>query len=143
MLAQVGFGVLLVMVTTCVHAAGTAAGLAVLRRSHASSWGLRSKRWAVLLVASFVTLMFLAAVVEVGVWAAFYLGAGAIAGLESALYFSAVTFTTLGYGDITLSPDWRLLASFEAMNGIILFGWTTALVVMLVQRVAEDFRQPE
>jgi hypothetical protein len=43
-----------------------------------------------------------------------------------------VTFTTLGYGDITLTESWRLLAAFEAANGSIMFGWTTALVVALL-----------
>jgi len=46
------------------------------------------------------------------------------------------TFTTLGYGDLTPNESWRLLASFEAANGIIIFGWTTALIVAFVHRVA-------
>ena len=45
-----------------------------------------------------------------------------------------VTFTTLGYGDIVLPDRWRLLSSFEAANGIIMFGWTTAVVMYVVQR---------
>jgi len=64
--------------------------------------------------------------------------ADAIEQLETALYFSMVTFTTLGYGDVTMSPDWRLLASFEAANGIIMFGWTTALIAAVIQRLATD-----
>jgi Ion channel len=43
------------------------------------------------------------------------------------------TFTTLGYGDITLDKDWRLLSSFEAANGLLMFGWSTALVFTAVQ----------
>jgi hypothetical protein len=46
-----------------------------------------------------------------------------------------VTFTTLGYGDVTLGESWRLLGSFEAANGTIMFGWTTALIVAVVHRV--------
>ena len=46
-----------------------------------------------------------------------------------------VTFTTLGYGEIVLDEQWPLLASFEAANGIIMFGWTTAIVIAAVQRV--------
>jgi hypothetical protein len=46
-----------------------------------------------------------------------------------------VTFTTLGYGDVTLGPDWRMLAAFEAANGLIMFGWTTALVIAYMQRI--------
>lgn len=55
--------------------------------------------------------------------------------LEEALYFSTVTLTTLGYGDITLDEQWRLFASLEAANGIILFGWSTALIFAVVQRI--------
>ena len=80
-------------------------------------------------------LLFLAALIEIGFWAMAYLWLGALTGIEPALYFSAVTFTTLGYGDVVLDSSWRLLASFEAVNGIIMFGWSTALIVGLVQRV--------
>ena len=52
-----------------------------------------------------------------------------------ALYFSLVTFTTLGYGDITLNSDWNLLSGFEAINGIMLIGWTTALMFSLLQHI--------
>jgi hypothetical protein len=51
-----------------------------------------------------------------------------------------VTFTTLGYGDVVVEGSWRLLASFQAANGIILFGWTTALLVAVIRamHVARD-----
>jgi hypothetical protein len=54
-----------------------------------------------------------------------------------------VTFTTLGYGDIVLDERWRLLASFEAATGIIMFGWTTAIVLAAVQSTyfGKKFRQ--
>jgi len=80
--------------------------------------------------------MFFAALLEVSIWAAVYLLVGAMPALEPALYFSTVTFTTLGYGDLTLSESWRLLGSFEAANGIILIGWTTALIFAFVHRMA-------
>ncbi len=55
--------------------------------------------------------------------------------LEAAVYFSAVTFTTLGYGDITLSSEqWRLLTGIEALNGVLLLGWSTALLYAVVHR---------
>ena len=72
---------------------------------------------------------------EIAVWAGVYLLVGAVEKLEAALYFSLVTFTTLGYGDVLLDERWRLMAAFEAANGIIIFGMTTALVVAVVQRV--------
>ena len=55
--------------------------------------------------------------------------------MESALYFSTVTFTALGYGDNTILPRWRLLSSFEAANGVILFGVSTAFVFAVIQRM--------
>jgi hypothetical protein len=47
---------------------------------------------------------------------------------EEATYFSAITFATIGYGDITLSGKWRLASAIEGVNGILLFGWTTAFL---------------
>jgi voltage-gated potassium channel Kch len=49
--------------------------------------------------------------------------------------FDLETFTTLGYGDITLPEQWRMLGAFEAATGVIMFGWTTALIVAVVQRM--------
>ena len=78
------------------------------------------------LVSIMVLIMFLATIFESFLWAISYMALGAIENLESSIYFSLVTYTTLGYGDITLAEDWRLIASFEAANGIIIFGWSTA-----------------
>ena len=89
-----------------------------------------------LLVAVVVLLLCYATLMESAIWARFYVFVGAIPTLEEALYFSTVTFTTLGYGDVTVGNDWRLLAAIQAANGIIIFGWTTALVVALLQHVA-------
>jgi hypothetical protein len=49
-----------------------------------------------------------------------------------------VTFTTPGYGDVVLSGDWRTLASIQAANGVIIFGWTTALIFYLIQKPYKD-----
>ncbi|OUR94349.1 hypothetical protein A9Q87_01520 [Flavobacteriales bacterium 34_180_T64] len=51
------------------------------------------------------------------------------------VYFSMVTFTTLGYGDISLSSNWRLLSGLEAINGIMLIGWSTAMMFSLIQNI--------
>jgi len=54
---------------------------------------------------------------------------------SEAVYFSLVTFTTLGYGDISLSSNWRLLSGLEAINGIMLIGWSTAMMFALIQSI--------
>lgn len=125
-------GSLLILLTTCAHAVGTVVAIRGLK------WGHRlehSYTGRVLLISALVVGMFLVSLLEALLWAYAYLRVGAIADVEIALYFSLVTFTTLGYGDITLGADWRMLAAFEAANGIIMFGWTTALVVAYVQRL--------
>jgi len=85
-----------------------------------------------------VLVMFFASLLEAGIWAAVYRAVGAIPDLETALYFSTVTFTMLGYGDVTLDASWRLLASIQAANGTIMFGWTTAIVMAVIHRMATE-----
>jgi len=86
-------------------------------------------------IGAVVILMFFASLLEVVLWAATYLALDALHDFETALYFSMVTFTTLGYGDVVLEDRWRLLSSFEAVNGIIMFGWTTAVVLYAFQQL--------
>jgi hypothetical protein len=135
------WGSILVFATTVVHAGCTGAALRGLNVLHPEAWRWRPRFTATILVSTLVLLMFLASVLESLFWAGAYLKVGAIEGLEQALYFSIVTYTTLGYGDITLNQDWRLLASFEAANGIIMFGWTTALIVAFLQRLSSSLKE--
>lgn len=136
MLTQVAIGSLLWVVTAVVHGFATIGALAVLRRTHAASSGLHTPRSKITLLAALMLMMFFAALAEVNIWAATYLYVGAVQALEPALYFSTVTYTTLGYGDITLDDRWRLLSAFQAANGTVMFGWTTALIYAFVQRIA-------
>jgi hypothetical protein len=134
MLVNIGIGALLFLVTTGIHAGGM---LLALRRFEGYEGRLSgySNRQKTHLIGRVILLMFMVAVVEVGVWAGTYLLIGAIQEAESAFYFSTVTFTTLGYGDIVLSGQWRILSAFEAANGIIMFGWSTAVIYAAVQRI--------
>ena len=71
---------------------------------------------------------------EIILWAWVYRHVGAIHGLKESLYFSGITFTTVGYGDITLMKCWRLLSVGEAINGVLMAGWSTAQLIFIVQR---------
>ncbi len=137
-LLNIALGCALMIVTTVIHSACTVATLQVLKVTHAGRWGPATHLTRATLIASVVLMMFGAAMVESATWAATYVAVGAISGFEPALYFSTVTFTTLGYGDLVLPDGWRLLASFQAANGIIMFGWTTALIVAVAHYVHSE-----
>lgn len=68
-------------------------------------------------------------IAEALAWAVVYVELGEFSDLSHALYFSIVTSTTLGYGDVVLSEQWQLLSTFEAIGGLILFGTTTAFLL--------------
>jgi len=73
--------------------------------------------------------------VEIWSYALVYIAVGALKGFEPALYFSTVSFTTLGFGDIVLDPAWRILSAIEGANGLILFGWSTAFLISLMRKL--------
>jgi len=83
------------------------------------------------------SLIFIVAIhtAEIWFWAGIYYYLGEFALFEQALYFSAVTATTLGYGDIVLSPQWQLLSTFEAMAGLLLFGASTAFLIAMMRKM--------
>ena len=76
--------------------------------------------------------------IGVWLWAFFYFAIGEFTEFGRALYFSATTITTLGYGDITLSPSWQLTSTFEALSGLILIGVSTAFMFEMMRRVLDD-----
>jgi hypothetical protein len=134
MLAQIILGSAMIVVTTLIQGVFTVLGIEKLR-DHLERRTTKSLVRSTLKLAVFVLWLFLATIIEVWIWAILYLVLGAIATLENAVYFSTVTFTTLGFGDIVLDEKWRVLSSFEAANGLLMFGWTTALVFAAVQWV--------
>ena len=74
---------------------------------------------------------------EVFVWALVYAIVGAAPEGSDLLYFAFVNYTTLGYGDITPVPAWRLTGPMTAMNGILMFGWSTAVLFEVLRKTLE------
>jgi len=135
MLTNLGLALALVVATVVIHAGATMVLLRWARspRARRQAHAAPSKR--TLVIAGVVVSMFLVSCLESLVWAALYLAVGALQTFEQALYFSLVTLTTLGYGDLTLGEEWRMLAAYQAATGIIVFGWTTAIIVAVIQRM--------
>lgn len=127
-------GIVLITITIFIHSMVTKFAIQLAKRAKNSKpehVNEVSEIW----VAMLVLIMFFASLLESSVWAGVYLLIDAIPTFEKALYFSIVTFTTLGYGDVILPEQWNLLASIEAAIGIIVFGWSTAIVMAVVQKL--------
>ena len=92
-----------------------------------------SHHHATFLVVVFVMHMFAAMMFEIVIWAAVYQWSGAIGGFSDALYVSASSFTTIGYGNVDIAREWRLLVALEGATGMIVFGWATALIIAAIQ----------
>jgi len=75
--------------------------------------------------------------VEVAFWAFFYAWTQGMPDVQSALYFSAVTYTTTGYGDLVLPNAWRLVGGVEALTGILMCGWSTGFFFAVANGMLE------
>lgn len=73
--------------------------------------------------------------IEIWAFAFVYLGTGAVGGLEDALYFSTISYSTVGYNDTHIAADWRLLGAFQSILGIVLIGWSTAFFFRMLGRM--------
>ena len=136
-------GAVLVSATVFVHAVGTTwwvRHLTAVGRDHApqSFFGVLA-----ILTQTALVLIFLH-IVEILLWALTYrlLPEDGLASFEESMYFSFATFTTLGYGDVTLEPPGRLLTGIEALNGVLLIGWSTALSFAVIQAAIRHRDEP-
>ena len=102
-----------------------------LRRAGRGFWG---DVGVVVLVVSYALLAHL---LEMALWAVLFVVCGEFPGFGTAFYHSAVNFTTLGYGDIVMTPSWRLLGPLEAANGVLMFGVSTAMIFAVIQRLVQ------
>jgi hypothetical protein len=98
----------------------------------------------VAIVVAAISVALGAHLLEIAVWAVLFMVCGEFPAFGLACYHSAVNYTTLGYGDVVMTPSWRFLGPLEAANGMLLFGVSTALVFAVIQRVVQarfaDFR---
>jgi voltage-gated potassium channel Kch len=120
----------LLAVSVAIHATGLAV---VLRRAKALPVAVEGRIWPVtwLLIRVAWGLIILH-LLEIIVWAVFYWWQRCLPDLESAFYFSGVTYTTVGYGDLVLPQEWRLLGPVEALTGILMCGLSTGYFFAMV-----------
>ncbi|RUS58739.1 two pore domain potassium channel family protein [Pseudorhodobacter sp. E13] len=135
MFLQIAIGTGLMLLSIAVGGAGILAMEMGFARSH--RWLVREphrpKLLLVMLGVSFVVLGIITA--GVWIWALAFYALGVFITLEASVYFSLVSFTTLGFGDVLLPQEWRLLSGMAAANGLLNFGLLTALLVEALRHV--------
>jgi Ion channel len=129
-------GTVVSLINIMIHALVTVGAIGIAR-----SAGLRDTvrprlHLMAVMVATAAVLM-VAHTLESVVWSTAYLMIGVAPAGSELLYFAFVNYTTLGYGDITPVEAWRLLGPMTAMNGILLFGWSTAVLFEVLRKTLE------
>jgi Ion channel len=143
-LIPLAVGASAVVCTIIVHALALSATVNVVRherrlgRAGTSFW----IDGGIVAVAILVALG--AHLVEIALWAVLFMVCGEFPEFGDAFDHSAVNYTTLGYGDVVMTPSWRLLGPLEAANGMLMFGVSTAMIFAVIQRLIyarfEDLR---
>lgn len=138
MIEQLAISTLMVLLTVAIHGGG----LVVLsrlqrleeREERAENVSPMSTQ-GILFTFALVLGLFVIHGVEIWLYAALYYLAGALPDLHTAVYFSTITYGTIGYDDEGMDRAWQLVAAIEGINGILLLGWSTAFFVALVARM--------
>jgi hypothetical protein len=130
----------LMAICVAIHAGGVSWALRRLRRRPPAALRFWPDTRLFIVVAAWIVLLHL---VEISVWAIFYHWQDAMVDLQSALYFSAVTYTTTGYGDLVLPQEWRLVGGVEALTGILMCGWSTGFFIAVVSRLTDQAKRIE
>jgi Ion channel len=122
------------LMAACVasHAIAVTSALRKLQQLRAAPQRLWPLTWVFIRLAGWMILVHL---LEITVWALFYVWQHAMPDVESALYFSAVTYTTTGYGDLVLPDEWKLVGAVEALTGILMCGWSTGFFFAVASRM--------
>ena len=137
-------GVGAVACTIFVHALALAATVNFVRHERRLGRAGAGALIDLAIVALAISFAFVAHLIEIALWAVLLIICGEFQEFGNAFYHSAVNYTTLGYGDLLLTPSWRLLGPLEAANGALMFGVSTAMVFAVIQRLLltrfEDLR---
>jgi hypothetical protein len=133
MLRQILVGVAVSVCNIAIHACLTTAVIWAARIAAAISTSRQSLRLITVMIVT-VALLMAAHFAEVLVWSLAYAIVGAAPEGTDLIYFAFVNYTTLGYGDVIPVERWHLLGPMTAMNGVLLFGWSTAVIFEVLRR---------
>ena len=123
----------LVAITVAIHAAGL--GMVLTHVLHSKVRPEDTRFWPITwLLIRIAWLLIVIHMLAIFVWALFFWVAKCLPSIESSFYFSAVTYATIGYGDLVLPKEWRMLGPIEGFTGILMFGLSTAFFFIVVSK---------
>jgi Ion channel len=140
-LRQLLVGIAVSVCNIAIHALVMATVVEMSSRiARANHTGRQSMRLTIVMIATVsvatVPVLMAAHFLEVMVWALTYIIVDAAPAGADPVYFAFVNYTTLGYGDVIPVERWRLLGPITAMNGVLMFGWSTAVIFEVLRRTA-------
>ncbi len=138
MLLTILLGLVVIGITVVIQGYGTYFWMLKFQDYHQRLTAEEFRRRTVRILIITSSFLIFIHLIQSSIWATLYVllpGIDEFESFEKAIYFSLVTFTTLGYGEITIDSDNRILAGLEAINGIILIGWSTAFMFSVFQEM--------
>jgi hypothetical protein len=127
MLRQLFFGGVFSLINIAIHALAMASVVSASRAASARHVGWPALRLVMIMIPT-VSVLMAFHLAEIGVWSLGYALLDVVPPGVDRFYFAFVNYATLGYGDIVPVAEWRLLGPMTAMNGVLLFGWSTAVI---------------
>ena len=139
MILQLFIATVMVLITVMMHGLGLAllgramqSELKQEREHHVPTLSARGLGFTLALVLALAWLHGL----EIWSYAFLYQALGAVADLETAVYFSTISYAGIGFDDRYIDPSWRLVSAIEGINGLLLLGWSTAFFVTIIARLS-------
>lgn len=141
MIIQLVVSTLMVVITVIIHGGGLAILERVLRGEvqmerahHIPALSLR----AMMFTLGLVLALFVLHGIEIWLYAFLFEALGAVTDLETAVYYSTISYSGIGYDDRYIAAPWRLVAAIEGINGLLLLGWSTAFFVTIVAKLGRS-----
>lgn len=132
------------LVATCVaiHGFGLVLGIGWMRRhrpqGHRHHYTLPAMFWILTKVVFGLLLLHL---FQIFVWAGCYLWNGCFTDLATSFYYSATSYSTVGYGDVVPAGNWRIMGAVEAVTGVLMFGWSTGVLFAVFQHLLGRYHE--
>jgi hypothetical protein len=140
LLTELIVATLMVMLTVFVHTVGLLLLRRLVRYESFEEQTLHIQPYSfsgILLTMSIVLGLLLLHGLEIWLYAILYLELDAVQNLRDAVFFSTQTYAAIGFSYDALTPEWRLVAAIEGINGVVLLGWSTAFFVTVIRRLSD------